>query len=645
MLKKDYSVIVFIVFLFIAFPVYYIFNKTDVPTAEHGILDLSSWNFEKDGTVLLNGDWEFYPSQFITPDEFKNGYPVQPAYIHFPATKSEFRKLGLNTDQLYATFRLRVKINTISEKLGIKSFIVLSSYKLFVNDTFMKEVGRVGTNKEDSRPYYLNSQAYFQSDGNTLELIYYACDFHLNDLSIRSPLLGLDHQIERQTNYGLSKDMFLAGSLFIMSLYHFGLYSKRKNDKAPLYFGLLCLLISMRTLVTGERFLDQLLVLPYEVYCKIAYMSAFMGLAAFILYLAHTIKDLLSPISVKITYYIATSLTVITLLTKITFYNLFLNPFFVYLGLMLLYSLVKLLIAYHQKTPYTGFVLVGFLAIGISTINDIVYQSALTSTGSLIPVGVFLFTFTQSYLLASRFSAAFSQAENLTVQNQNILLELTHLNRNLENKVTERTEELNRLMLALESSNRDLKTSMNQLALEVEQHKKTEKEISVAYEQIELMSRTDYLTQLSNRRDIFDQMQKKPGSTSEIYSLVLCDIDHFKVVNDTYGHLAGDSVLVEVANQLKNAVGPEDRVARWGGEEFLILLKNTESNQAFELMERIRNAIEHTIFTENENHFHITMTFGISQFDYKTSFETCIAEADAALYDGKKAGRNQVVLA
>ncbi len=644
-MRAKYAIIILII-LVTAISFCYAMDNSDMPMAQKGVLDLTSWDFTKNGPVLLNGEWELYLNQFIDPEDFKNGLVVSPEYIRFPATGGDFEKLdpAIN-NKAYATFRLRVKLNDLGKKLGLKTYIMLSSYKVFVNDEFKAEVGKVGASKEESKPYYMNSQVYFQKDGDEVEIIYHASDFHLNDLSIRSPVFGSDTQIEKQASYNLGKDMFLFGSLFIMSIYHFGLFAKRRKEKAPLYFGLLCLLIALRTLVTGERFLEQVVFLPYEVYSKIGYISAFMGLPAFINFLDKTINKLLWEKAVRITNYVGIALTSVTLLTSRKFYDAFLNPFFVLVAVILLYALIRLLLAFYRRTRYAGLVLVGFLAIGVTVVNDMIYQNKLTGIGSIVPIGVFLFIFSQSYLLASKFSSAFNEAEKLTAENQSILSELKELNAGLERKVEERTEELNALMLELESSNMDLKESMDQLALEVEEHKRAEKEISAAYEKIELMSKTDYLTKLSNRRDIFERMQKKEQhAASMVYSVILCDIDHFKAVNDSYGHSVGDKMLEKIADLLRSAVGPDDSVARWGGEEFLLLLKNTEGHKAYEIVEQIRKSIENMSLLEDNNSISITMTFGICQFDGTASFESCIAKADKALYAGKKSGRNKVVL-
>ncbi|MGE5677913.1 MAG: diguanylate cyclase domain-containing protein [Pseudomonadota bacterium] len=644
-MRSKYAIILFIILL-LSLSFYHAADMDDMPIARNGVLDLTDRELGKNGPVLLDGEWEVYLNQLISPEDFRKGVTAKPAYISFPATGKDFAKLvpGLRGDT-YATFRLRVRLRDTEKMLGLKTYIMFSSYRVYVNDEFKAEVGKVGTSREESTPYYMNSQVYFQRDGDEVEIIYHASDFHLNDLSIRSPLLGLDTQIEKQASFSLGKDMFLFGSLFIMSIYHLGLYAKRRKDRAPLYFGLLCLLMALRALVTGERFLEQVLFLPHEAFSKTAYIAAYMSLPALIHFLDKTISKLFWDKLVKITDYVCIALSLVTLLTSIRFYDVFLNPFFIFMAAVLVYVLTRLVLAACRKTRYAGFVLLGFLAIGATAANDVVYQNKLTGIGSIVPIGVFLFIFSQSYLLASKFSSAFSETEKLTIENQSIMKELKELNQDLERKVEERTEELNVLMIELESSNMNLKESMEQLALEVEEHKQAEQEISAAYEKIDSMSKTDYLTKLSNRRDIFERMQKEEQQgASTVYSVVICDIDHFKAVNDTYGHSTGDKVLIKTAELLRSAVSPEDCVARWGGEEFLLLLKNTEGNKAKEIMEKLRSSIENESLLEGNNRISITMTFGICQFDGTTSFENCIARADKALYQGKKSGRNKVVL-
>lgn len=162
------------------------------------------------------------------------------------------------------------------------------------------------------------------------------------------------------------------------------------------------------------------------------------------------------------------------------------------------------------------------------------------------------------------------------------------------------------------------------------------------------MVRTDYLTGLSNRLHILEQLKSEEARLSRgtpLCSIIIADIDHFKMINDTYGHETGDNVLKTVAGVFRNSIRRQDVVARWGGEEFLFLLPETPGNAAYMLAEKIRATIENTLIADNGVDISITMTFGVSEFVVPLSIDGTIKIADNALYEGKNNGRNRVEMA
>jgi diguanylate cyclase (GGDEF)-like protein len=161
------------------------------------------------------------------------------------------------------------------------------------------------------------------------------------------------------------------------------------------------------------------------------------------------------------------------------------------------------------------------------------------------------------------------------------------------------------------------------------------------------LSRTDPLTDLNNRRTIVDRMgeeETRSHMNGETFSIIMSDIDHFKTFNDKYGHQFGDQVLISVADLLKSATRTKDVVARWGGEEFLILLPNTCGEEAKEVADRMRMVIAQTPLFLEGHEIHISMTFGVAECTSNIGINACIELADKALYKGKGNGRNQVVL-
>lgn len=130
---------------------------------------------------------------------------------------------------------------------------------------------------------------------------------------------------------------------------------------------------------------------------------------------------------------------------------------------------------------------------------------------------------------------------------------------------------------------------------------------------------------------------------SKIFSIIMSDVDHFKHFNDTYGHQIGDLVLKEVSNVLKNSVRASDIVARYGGEEMIILLRGTPLNNGLVVAEKIRKSIESCIVKdENNKTYNVTASFGIAAFKTIDNVDSIIKRADDGLYQAKESGRNRV---
>lgn len=164
-------------------------------------------------------------------------------------------------------------------------------------------------------------------------------------------------------------------------------------------------------------------------------------------------------------------------------------------------------------------------------------------------------------------------------------------------------------------------------------------------EKLELDSKTDSLTGLYNRRYIMEKLEHefiKYKRNKKNFSIIIADIDFFKKINDNFGHDCGDHVLKLISQSLKGAVREQDFVCRWGGEEFLLLLPETEIEGGRIFAERIRKIIESQIMEYNGVQVSITMTFGVTvNEDYEMINDT-IKKADTALYEGKNLGRNCV---
>jgi diguanylate cyclase (GGDEF)-like protein len=175
-----------------------------------------------------------------------------------------------------------------------------------------------------------------------------------------------------------------------------------------------------------------------------------------------------------------------------------------------------------------------------------------------------------------------------------------------------------------------------------------ERELSEANERLTVMSTTDALTELHNRRYLEERMHEMWEHSQRLHepmAIVLCDIDHFKRVNDTYGHDVGDLVIKGFADVLKRVKRDTDAVGRFGGEEFVIVCEETDERGAMLLGERIRSELEATSFHTELGAIQVTCSVGAALFPLAgQSWEALFKSTDEALYASKRGGRNRVTL-
>lgn len=178
-------------------------------------------------------------------------------------------------------------------------------------------------------------------------------------------------------------------------------------------------------------------------------------------------------------------------------------------------------------------------------------------------------------------------------------------------------------------------------------------ELKLAYQKLETMATTDPLTGVSNRRQLLERIEqhfamlRRSGNARAKnvgLGFVMIDVDYFKQINDTYGHLAGDSILQELAQEINLLLRQYDVFGRYGGEEFLIVLPNTLPKEADQIAGRLITSVSQHSFMWNNDAIHITLSAGVTWTDAAhETLDEVLSRADSLLYEAKERGRNRVV--
>ncbi len=430
------------------------FQNAIPPRASRGVLDLSKWDFAKDGPIELSGEYEFYWQQLLSPEDFARTPPPRNRdFIQVPSCWKGHDWQGAKLPgEGYATYRLTILLkDSLAAQLALKFLDMGTAFTVFANGEKTLSVGIVGPTPETSKPSFLPQVVDFGGDSNRVELIYQVSNFHyLRGGAWEVIRLGTEQQLNRLRERRLTLDLILFGSILTMGLYHLTLFTLRKNDLSSLFFGSYCLLIAVRLLTTVEKFLLQTFPqMNWELFVKVEYLTICIGVPIFALFLYKLFAQDFHK-SVVVAIVIAGFLFAgVVCLTPARVFTQLLVPLQGYMLVSVVYGLSMLARFAARKQKAAAIILVGFLFLSATIVNDILDANGIIQTGHFVHLGFFVFIFSHAFILSARYSSAFQtiawQRHDLENANEALQVEIAEHKRTkdiLEQLVATRTEQL-----------------------------------------------------------------------------------------------------------------------------------------------------------------------------------------------------------
>ncbi len=471
-------------------------------TAKKGVMDLRSWDFEKDGMVNLIGEWSFYYNKLLEPSDWENGKPGITGYIDVPGPWNEYQA----GDSLlgpfgYATYRLVIITGSLHGPLMFTSDAQVPSFKYYVNGKLAGKNGEVGTSRENMKPKLSTEFMPFIPKKDTLEIVVQVSNYQIDKGGLIYDIhLGTVGQANNSKRNNLIINVFLIGCFVIMGLYHIGLYARRPKDKSPLYFAIAALNLSLYFFHISLLFDFIFPGAPFELSFKLLRTTLYLTVPTFTLFVYSLFPKEFTRLAFRLLLVVSMICVATVLLAPSCIHSKTVGFYRMFILVGTFYSVIALIIAYTRKKQDSGAFLIGFALFFLTVANDTLFYAGAFHSINLTPFGLFIFIFSQTYILSSRFMRAFNEAETLS-------LELYRVNQNLELTVQKRTAEVVRQKEEIEKKNLNITNSIsyasriqNALLPSIEQFNQTFKDFFILFKPLDMVSGDFYWIKKNHSR-------------------------------------------------------------------------------------------------------------------------------------------------
>lgn len=396
----------------------------ETPVAKQGVLDLSKWDFEKQGLVDLDGEWEFYENELLSPTEIRQRIDKKSTYLTVPGTwKGKIIEDGMHRKGA-GTYRLKVLVKDSDEILGLKIRSIRMSQKLFINGKQEGESGVPSTDRESFKPGNTPYTVFFQSNTQEIEIIIQVSNFNfITGGIVNSIPLGVQADITKVNSIQIGTDIGIILILGMFGAYHLSFYFVGRREKAYLLSGLYLLVLSLNNSLYGEKLFQQLLpYVPFESTYKMLEISQFIGSIIIIMFYCSVESRLMSSKRMRIVlspfvFYLF-SVLVLPYGVHIRMKYVFVT----YLGIVMLAIIVRMIYLYVRSQSQTTdrkelFLFIsGAISLLIFFFDVSLYSENVLQTDLVGKCGVIGFIVFFNIMLAVRFSNTYDKTETLSRQ-------------------------------------------------------------------------------------------------------------------------------------------------------------------------------------------------------------------------------------
>lgn len=393
------------------------FSVNKPPSVQNGVLELRNWHFSSSGALSLDGNWEFFWEKLYSDlTDAKGRKIVSPTgFEALPDAWSNYYSGEKYPGFGYATYRMTLDLDRPESEMGLKMLEASTSYALYVNGTKVISNGIVGRTAETSFPSYRPDVSIPFTLQKTNEIAIEVSNFsHSKGGPWAKIYLGKHKELIAVRQKNISLDLFMGGGLFIMGIYHLSLFAFLRREQANLFFGLLSVFITVRMMMTGERFFFT--VFPdfgFQWAYRLEIISTYLSALVFALFLKAMYPSEFGKNMLSFLVLAFFSLSVFVVLTPLVEFSRTLPYFGLLVGLEGFYSIYVLIRATKVKRLGSWVGLMLSLCLFGVVINDLLYGNMVINSTYFASYGVAFFFITQAFMVSQRFSSAYDLSEKL----------------------------------------------------------------------------------------------------------------------------------------------------------------------------------------------------------------------------------------